>query len=105
VLGFTGIRAAATDPDWLDAVLPTRGRASARTLALVALAQGCVLPPVLTLSLARSGHAALLLAARLEGLALVLAACAAAASVRMRARAALPYVPLAILLVAAGAPR
>ncbi len=93
-----GVRAAATDPAWLDAMLPSRGRGAARLMALCVQAQAVVWPAVLAVAL-QDGPAALHLLARGELTVVALAAVATLASVRVRGAAAWIHLPVSALVL------
>jgi hypothetical protein len=101
VAGFVGIRLGATDPAWLDLVLPSRGRVAGRAVAVWLVLQVVVLAGAGALAI-RQGRIAASGLGRLEIAAVILAILGAAAGARLRGRGGIVYVPLGILLWAAG---
>ncbi|MDP2317582.1 MAG: hypothetical protein Q8P41_32150 [Pseudomonadota bacterium] len=99
--GYVGVRLGAGDPPWLDTFLPLRGRIPARALAVFSAMQVVVAVGTATL-LVRQGSEAFGVFARLELLAVTLAAVAAWAGDALRARGGLVYLPAALLLWAIG---
>ena len=93
-LGFAGVRLAATDPAWLDDLLPSSRRLPARVLAVFLVMQVVVLPANAAL-LVRQGTTALL---PLEGAALGLAVLGAISGARLRGHGGLVYLPAGILV-------
>jgi hypothetical protein len=100
--GAVSTRLAATDPAWLDAMLPSRGRAAGRAFAVFAVVQGVVMPVALAAAAAHGVGVALAAFGRLELTAAALAALGAAVAERWRGRGALVYVPVATLVAALG---
>ncbi len=100
-LGYVGVRLGATDPAWLDAFLPVRGRIPARAAAVFAAMQVVVAVGTATL-LIRQGAPAFGVLLRLELVALLLAGVAAWSGSALRAKGALVYLPAALLLWAVG---
>lgn len=100
-LGYVGVRLGATDPPWLDTFLPLPGRLVARTAAVFAAMQVVIAVGTATL-LVRQGAPAFGALLRLELVALGLAGVAAVAGDKLRARGALVYLPVALLLWAVG---
>lgn len=101
VLGFAGVRLAATDPEWLDAMLPARTRVIARIVAIFLMMQVVVLGGAAALGV-RHGWSAVAILARLEGYAALFAALGAVAGLRLRGRGGVLYVPVGIVLWAMG---
>ena len=106
VMGFIGVRLAATDPSWLQETLGLRRTpvATARLLALLLLMQPVLLTGAATLGI-RHGVGALAGVIRMELAALVLAALGAVTGEVARARGAWVYVPAALLVWVIGGPR
>ncbi len=99
--GFVGVRLGASDPRWLDEMLPLPGRRPARALALFACMQAVILVGGLAL-LIRQGAAAGPAVLRLEVVAVALALVAAWAGDALRSRGGLVYLPVALLLWSLG---
>lgn len=99
--GYAGVRLGATDPPWLDAFVPLRGRVLARATAVFAAMQVVIAVGTATL-LVRQGTAALPAFVRLEGVAIALALVAAWSGDALRSRGGLAYLPAALLLWAIG---
>ncbi len=101
VLGFAGVRLGASDPPWLDTLLPIPGRLVARTIAIAACMQVVVAMGATALAI-RQGGAAFAPLVRLEFVAILLAGLSAWTGHRLRARGGAVYLPGALLLWALG---